>query len=446
MTASLIAIRVAMTDLFFGLDAMPEAESRLALWLVMNGSVPTYRALIEHFGSAAQALAADWRDCVSHDAHLKRLRDWHDSRGKLRPLFDRIIREVAAGQYQLIFEEDHQYPALLRQIADCPPFLFVRGNVACLNQPQLAIVGTRKPTPSGRQLAFQFAQTLAREGVWITSGLAHGIDGEAHAGALAAGGGRTVAVMATGIDQCYPQGHARLQQDILSAGGALVTEFVPGTPPLAYQFPRRNRLVSGMALGTLIVEGAIKSGSLITARLALEQNREVFALPGHLHNPQALGCLELIRTDGARLVYEPQHILDALNLLPSPLMTVSAPDTNTTGQTSASQGSTSQNSANLDSASQNNAHTAAPTQAAAHNPALTDQPVASNPDTGASAAQPVAPHLQKLWQALDWTPQDMDTLIDQTGLPVADLTAQLMELELAGMVISQNGRYQRCRS
>lgn len=381
-------------DLFAGLDAMPEAESRLALWLVLNSAVSPYRALIRRFGSAQHALAADWSDLGLHESHLKRIQQWHRHDGTVKRLFDRVIAGHSQQEFSLIFEDDPAYPALLKQISDAPPFLWLKGNPACLNQPQLGIVGTRKPSPSGRKLAYDFARALAQEGLWITSGLAHGIDAEAHHGALAAGGGRTVAVMATGVDLCYPDVHRKLYDQIIAEGGAVISEFAPGTPPLAYQFPRRNRLISGLALGTLVVEAALKSGSLITAKLALEQNRDIFAIPGHVHNAQSMGCLELIRQNGAQLVYEPSHILDALQL----------PTARTLNQT--------------------------------------DIPHLSEED---KKAPEVPSHLAAVWQRLDWTGLTIDELVEQSDIPVAELTGQLMELELLGLAVQQAGRYQRCR-
>ncbi len=207
---------------------------------------------------------------------------------------------------------DALYPPLLRQIARPPPLLFVHGDPACLGAAQIAMVGTRNPTPGGRQTARDFAAYLAGGGVVITSGLALGVDAESHRGALEAGG-RTIAVMATGADRIYPSQHRDLAHAI-AGGGALVTEFPPGTPPLAEYFPRRNRLISGLSLGVLVVEAAHRSGSLITARLAAEQGREVFAIPGSIHNPLARGCHALIR-QGAKLVETAADILEELGPL-----------------------------------------------------------------------------------------------------------------------------------
>lgn len=207
---------------------------------------------------------------------------------------------------------DPLYPALLRQIADPPPLLYVQGDASLLSEWQLAIVGSRNPSASGRDTAFQFSQYLASGGLMITSGLAVGIDAAAHKGALAAGG-KTIAVVATGLDRVYPAQHRQLAHEI-AAQGAIVSEFPLGTSPRPELFPRRNRIISGLSLGTVIVEAALKSGSLITARMAMEQGREVFAIPGSIHNPLSRGCHQLIR-EGAKLVETADDIIEELGAL-----------------------------------------------------------------------------------------------------------------------------------
>ena len=213
----------------------------------------------------------------------------------------------------LLTPADAGYPQLLREISRPPAQLFVRGNVAALALPQLAIVGSRSATPGGTETAHAFARHLAARGFCITSGLAEGIDAAAHQGALAAGG-RTLAVCGTGPDIVYPRQHERLADEIVAAGGAIVAEFAPGTPVLRSNFPRRNRLISGLSVGTLVIEAGIRSGALITARHALEQGREVFAIPGSIHNPVARGCHHLIR-HGAKLVETAADIVDELGSL-----------------------------------------------------------------------------------------------------------------------------------
>jgi len=202
------------------------------------------------------------------------------------------------------------YPAQLKEIADPPPILFVRGNTELLSRPQLAIVGSRNPSSSGIDIAFTFAQDLSRHGFVITSGLALGIDAASHQGALSVHG-YTIAVAGTGLDRVYPARHKDLATEIVNTG-AMISEFPPGTTAKANHFPRRNRIISGLCQGLLVVEAAKQSGSLITARMALEQNREVFAIPGSIHNPLARGCNALIR-EGAKLVETTQDILEELS-------------------------------------------------------------------------------------------------------------------------------------
>ncbi len=204
---------------------------------------------------------------------------------------------------------DERYPPLLKEIANPPAVLFVRGNIELLKQPQIAIVGSRNPSAQGQQIATDFAATLASFGFVVTSGLALGIDAAAHRGALQAGG-HTIAVAGTGPDRVYPARHKELAGEIVKQG-AIVSEFPPGTAAVANHFPRRNRIISGLCIGLLVVEAARQSGSLITARQALEQNREVFAIPGSIYNPLARGCNALIR-EGAKLVETSDDILEEL--------------------------------------------------------------------------------------------------------------------------------------
>jgi DNA processing protein len=204
---------------------------------------------------------------------------------------------------------DPRYPSALKEIHGAPTVLFVQGDAMLLNQPQLAIVGSRNPTAVGRDLAHQFAQQLTQAGLLITSGFALGTDAAAHRGALAAGG-KTVAVFGTGLDVIYPASHRQLAEAVL-AHGALVSEFSPEELPHARNFPRRNRIISGLSLGVLVVEAALRSGSLITAKYALEQGRDVFAIPGSIHNPLVRGCHELIR-QGAKLVETAKDVIEEL--------------------------------------------------------------------------------------------------------------------------------------
>jgi DNA processing protein len=287
--------------------------------------------------------------------------------------------------------EDPRYPAQLAAVPGCPEVLYVAGDPAVLSLPQVAIVGSRAATAAGRETAFEFAAALAGAGLAITSGLAIGIDAAAHRGALAAGG-VTIAVCGTGLDRVYPAEHASLAAAI-AARGALVSEFPPGMPPLAENFPQRNRLMSGLSRGVLVIEAAARSGSLITARLAGEQGRDVMAVPGSIHNALARGCHRLIK-DGAALVETADDVLAALGL------TALA----TPGKSAAVATQSTENFADrLDSGS------------------------------------------EMLLNALGFGPADLDRLVERTGLAAHAVVSTLQMLELAGRVESlAGGRY--CRT
>ena len=229
------------------------------------------------------------------------------SRRAYREMADEILDWGIREGCRFIVRGDGTYPPLLDEIYDPPLVLYARGRLDTLEAPCLAIVGTRKPTPYGLQMAEGVAFDLARRGTVVVSGLARGIDASAHRGCLA-GNGRTIAVLGCGIDVVYPREHRQLTQKIIE-GGLLLTEFIPGTSPSPQNFPVRNRIISGLALGTLIVEASEYSGSLITARLTLEQNREVYAIPGNLTSPQSFGPNFLIK-QGAKLVQSWRDVVE----------------------------------------------------------------------------------------------------------------------------------------
>jgi DNA processing protein len=306
-------------------------------------------------------------------------------------VLDADRRWMESAGVQLVGCDSAQYPPLLRLIATAPVALYVRGNADVLLSAQLAIVGSRNPTAGGARTASEFAEYLARGGLTITSGLALGIDAAAHEGALK-GGGRTVAVLGCGLDEIYPPENGALAARIVAGGGALVSEFPPGTAPRRENFPRRNRLISGLSLGTLVVEAARASGSLITARLASEQGREVFAIPGSIHNPLARGCHQLLRA-GAKLVETADDVLSELKI-----------------------------------------------------PFTKQDITESTPAT--EKGGPGAPGLDKdyeiLLDALGFEPQSIDVLVDRTGLPSPHLASMLLILELEGRVgLHPGGRYAR---
>ena len=237
---------------------------------------------------------------------------------------ERDLAWLDAPHHHLVPCTSEAYPPLLAQTVGAPLILYVDGDPAVLSEPQLAIVGSRNPTVAGSETAHAFAEFLSTAGLTIASGLAEGIDAAAHRGALA-GGGRTVAVCGTGLDLVFPREHAALAREI-AVHGALVSEFPIGTPGRRANFPQRNRIISGLALGTLVVEAARRSGSLITARYAGEQGREVFAIPGSIHNPLARGCHALIR-QGAKLVESAEDVLAELPALAGALREIRGPAT-----------------------------------------------------------------------------------------------------------------------
>lgn len=227
---------------------------------------------------------------------------------------DLHLQWLQQPQHHLLTPDSAAYPALLREIPDAPVLLFAEGYPEFLQGPGVAIVGSRHASQQGMRTAREFAAELSKQGLHIYSGLAAGIDAAAHHGALSAGG-QTCAVVGTGLLHCYPASNQKLAQQLRETG-CLLSEYALNVPAIAANFPRRNRLISGLSLGVLVVEAAAQSGSLITARMALEQGREVFAIPGSIHTPQAKGCHQLIR-EGAKLVENCQHILEDLSFMPA---------------------------------------------------------------------------------------------------------------------------------
>ena len=292
---------------------------------------------------------------------------------------------------------DPRYPPLLQRLAGAPFLLFVRGDADALWTPQLAIVGSRQGTAGGLATARDFAATFVSRGFAVVSGLAAGIDAAAHQGAIDAGG-TTVAVLGTGLDRIYPARNADLARAI-ALHGALVTEFPPRTPARKENFPRRNRVISGLSLGTLVVEASLGSGSLITARVAAEQGREVFAIPGSIHNPLAKGCHQLIR-DGVKLVETAQEVIDELQ----PLVREWADTLGPLEVRAAPSESSGRPAPNLDDAD-----------------------------------------YQALRKALGHDPVALDALVERTGLTVPVLSSMLLRMELEGEVVANpGGTYSRC--
>jgi len=233
-----------------------------------------------------------------------------NSEPRLHQRIEESLKWLERPEAALVTRDSKNYPERLRLLNDAPPLLFTIGDNALLNSPQIAIVGSRNPSRIGAETAAEFARYFATLGLTVTSGLALGIDTASHEGALN-GGGPTIAVLGTGPDRVYPASNRNLAHQIVEKGGLLITEFAPATQPIAGNFPKRNRIISGLSLGILVVEAALKSGSLITARLATEQGREVFAIPGSIHNPLARGCHRLIK-EGAKLVETATDVLEEL--------------------------------------------------------------------------------------------------------------------------------------
>ena len=397
----------------------------LALWYEVNASLSAYHKLLTSFGSAQQAWAAKvgaWQQLGIHHTHLKR----HEEEHKTLESINKIEKAVQAGEYQLLFSDQPEFPAQLLQIFDPPPLLFCRGNIERLQQAQIAMVGSRKPTAHAQKITFDMAQYLAQVGYVITSGLALGVDKRAHLGALAQSDpefqGRTIGVMGTGIDICYPNHHDQLFSQIVEQGGCIISELLPHTKPHKHTFPRRNRLVAGLSLATIVTEATIKSGSLITARLTSEQGKQVFAIPSHIDNGNAEGCHHLIR-EGATLIYHPDQVITDVNLqlnLPPIATKKSTPSISTTERFTTSE----------------QAKDDIPIQL------ITSQPSSIvNPDRVNKVA--VSDHLAAVYDKLDWHGQDLDALVLSTNLTPPELIGQLMELELLGIISVQGGRYSR---
>ena len=285
-----------------------ELEARLRLHRLPELGPKRFMTLMEAFGSASKAVSAPasaWRalGLPATCAEARRHPDVRDGAYHALAWLER------PGQHLLMWDQP-DYPALLAQISDAPPLLFVAGDAGFLEKPQLAMIGSRRASRPGMDTATAFSRSLAGAGFVITSGLALGIDAAAHQAALDVGG-QTVGVLGTGLENFYPQRNRRLADAMIAQGSAVLSEFPLDAPPHASHFPRRNRIISGLSLGVLVVEASVASGSLITARLAAEQGREVYAIPGSIHHPGARGCHQLIR-DGAVLVETVEHILEAL--------------------------------------------------------------------------------------------------------------------------------------
>lgn len=368
---------------------MTELSCWLALWRTPGVGPSLFHGLCQSFGSPAAALEA--RPGALRAAGLSETLIAALGKGDQRGVEQDLEWSNRPGN-RILTLQDPLYPPYLKEIAQPPPLLFVAGEPHHLSEPQLAMVGTRHPSTGGRENARAFAEHLAQAGLVITSGLALGIDGICHEAALAAGR-PTVAVAAHGLDRIYPARHHRLGHRIVSQG-ALVSEFPIGVAPIAAHFPRRNRLISGLSLGTLVVEATPRSGSLITARFAMEQGREVYAIPGSIHNPGARGCHHLIR-QGAKLVETAEHVLEEMPPLGS--------------EASAPQGGT-----------------------------VPDEASPATLGLGLDG------EYLRVLAALGHDPAPIDTIIERSGLTTEAVSSMLLILELHGHVaLDGHGQYTR---
>jgi DNA processing protein len=385
-----------------GMDA-EELRSWLRLELTSGVGNVTARSLLQHFGlpnSIFEATESELRVCVT-ERQAEALLQVPQGLDELVDL-TRHWLQAAPDQRRVLTLGDDDYPLALLDTEDPPLMLYAMGQVQDLAsgfarcaQRGVAVVGSRNPTPQGIQNARQFSAALGQAGLTVVSGLALGIDGAAHEGALEGSFKdelATIAVVGTGLDRVYPKAHLDLAHRI-AARGVLLSEYPLGTPPLSANFPKRNRIISGLCKGTLVVEAALKSGSLITARMAVEQGKEVFAIPGSIHSTQARGCHALIK-QGAKLVESAQDILDELNLMTD----ARAPSTSTNG----------------------------------------------TGEVSPSAATSLSSLENGLLDALGFEPTSLDVLQNRSGMDTATLQALLMGLELSGFVARLPGsKFQR---
>lgn len=366
---------------------LSERRYWLALWRVKGVGAKNFISLLEVFSHPKRVLTATLSELknagVSAELaeRIQRI-DLSDA--------DQDIKWLQNDDCHLMCWHDDDYPSLLKEIHDPPPVLFIRGNRALLSSLQIAVVGTRNPSALALKTTRAFANSFATIGLTVTSGLALGIDKAAHQGAIDVSG-KTIAVAATGLDRVYPASNRDLAEKIIEAG-AMVSEFPIGVHPQAGYFPRRNRIISGLSLGVLVVEAALKSGTLVTAKHAMEQGREVFAMPGSIHNPQAKGCHYLIR-QGAKLVETAEDVLEDLGAL---------------------------------------------SLAAASKSFVSDELVSAKTDS-------LGDDYLQLLEKIAFAPTSVDDLIEGTDFTAEEISSMLLVLELEGLVLSSpGGLFCRC--
>src|SRR5436190_2481708 len=364
----------------------------LALYTVPRCGLSTITALLKKFTTPKEILLASYEALLNAGANPVLARNLQ------KPDWETVefcLRWIEQPGQHIVYWDNFCYPSLLREISFPPLILFIKGELSLLQQQALAIVGARNPTHTGLEIAHQLANELSELGFVIISGLARGIDGAAHQGALI-NKGLTMAVLGSGLEHIYPSAHQTLAMDILENGGMLISEFFPFTSPRAEYFPRRNRIISGMSLGVIVVEATLRSGSLITAHYALEQNREVFAIPGSIRNPLSQGCHALLK-EGATLVESTEDILHGLSFLPG-------------------------NNLDLD---------------------LSSEIPLSKPSQPKKDPARLDSQDRKLEESLGFEMTSIDILMTRTGLTIDKLLARLSTLQLQGYIDVAPGGYVR---
>lgn len=396
-------------------------DAWLTLYYTPKVGAIRFKQLIDYFGSAENAITADNLKWQAAGMPASVLQSRHqDVSDKVR----NALEWATLTNHAILHFESDLYPPLLKEIYDPPMTLFVKGNLQLLSLPQIAIVGARKPTQEGFYNANLFASELAGAGLIVTSGLALGIDYTAHNAAVNLEK-PTIAVLGTGLNQIYPKSHTHLSTQILDTGGTLISEYPLHMPAKPQNFPRRNRIIAGLSLGTLVVEAAPKSGSLITARISMEENREVFAIPGSIHDPQSRGCHELIR-NGATLVESTMDIRSSLSgwMDNSDLLT---------------------NHQNI--STQKDLFIA---QDKKHFPdnnrsirKFSPEKPPMNPTKVAQFIALPKDHPQYMLYNLLTTPQSINQLVEILNAPASDITTDLMMLEIEGLITAEQGFYQQ---
>lgn len=403
---------------------LDELRYWLALYTIPRCGLTTVLTLLKTFSTPKEILLASREALLNAGASASLINYLHHPDWKSVEL---CLRWLEKPQRYILPWGDTRYPMLLREIPYPPLILFVTGELSVLQQRQLAIVGARYPSPTGLEIAYQFANELSERGFAITSGLARGIDGAAHQGALAANG-TTIAVLGSGLDNIYPNCHQSLAQTILKKSGVLLSEFLPCSLPKAAHFPRRNRIISGLSLGVIVIEASLKSGSLITAAYALEQGREVFALPGSIRNSLSQGCHALLK-EGATLIENCEDVVQGLSFLSNPI------SKRMVGNKALFDKSTKKLVSTVEQGHEFIGHNKGQDRVLNKTDELNP---AQRLDIATLDSQDI-----KLVECLGFETTSVDTLIARTGLRVDKLLARLLTLELQGYISVVPGGYVR---